>query len=717
MQSARSEEEVFDDLSRLCRSEGYVHALAYLCFRDNIIAYSGEMTAKDMLPMFSTKRLIRTEISTLIGLMVQAEVSFALPAPDVMQQYIDLTEALLEEMHHAIARPLVEALNKKSAPHPQVNPFTRGEVLRESLFYSGESAYGFQYREFAVGKHVGDDEWLVTNKGFSIRAAKEVVLGVVKLQEKKAMSMIDELRHIMPARWTMLPAYTFSVQEVAETSPIDSVTVESVLEAFAVETGERNAKFRSVHDFNVANATPLLRTGDGSFILLNTYSLVAALYESPFYWMVSDNQYQAVAMRNRGRFTETFCHERLELVFERGRVHANVDILESKGKRVGEIDVLVLFANRALIIQAKSKRLTLEARAGNDGRIREDFKKSVQDSYDQGVVCAKKLREQGVEFIDSEAQTIAVPRDLKEIYILCVVSDHYPALSFQVQQFLHVEAGDSIQPPLVLDIFALDAMTEMLQSPLYFLSYLNRRVNYEDNVFASHELIVLSYHLKQNLWIERETDTLWLSDDISADLDVAMTVRRDGIRGKATPDGILTRFTSTALGRLLKEIEANPDPRTIDFGFLLLTLSGDTVLSVSRGISDLARLASRDHRNHDLTLGFNPVGGLTVHINEDPPSAAEARLRNHCELRKYAQKADKWFGICLHPSDMSLRLGLTLDYQWRRDADMDLNTRDLPSGGSLAESLASIGRRRKVGRNDACPCGSGLKYKKCCLGK
>ena len=25
--------------------------------------------------------------------------------------------------------------------------------------------------------------------------------------------------------------------------------------------------------------------------------------------------------------------------------------------------------------------------------------------------------------------------------------------------------------------------------------------------------------------------------------------------------------------------------------------------------------------------------------------------------------------------------------------------------------------RRKIGRNDPCPCGSGKKYKKCCLGK
>jgi hypothetical protein len=58
-----------------------------------------------------------------------------------------------------------------------------------------------------------------------------------------------------------------------------------------------------------------------------------------------------------------------------------------------------------------------------------------------------------------------------EIYILCVVSDHYPSLHFQTRQFLKYEETDVIQPPLVLDVFALDALTEMLPSPLRFLSY------------------------------------------------------------------------------------------------------------------------------------------------------------------------------------------------------------------------------------------------------
>jgi uncharacterized protein YecA (UPF0149 family) len=30
---------------------------------------------------------------------------------------------------------------------------------------------------------------------------------------------------------------------------------------------------------------------------------------------------------------------------------------------------------------------------------------------------------------------------------------------------------------------------------------------------------------------------------------------------------------------------------------------------------------------------------------------------------------------------------------------------------------ATLAHRAKIGRNSSCPCGSGLKFKKCCIGK
>ena len=54
-----------------------------------------------------------------------------------------------------------------------------------------------------------------------------------------------------------------------------------------------------------------------------------------------------------------------------------------------------------------------------------------------------------------------------------------------------------------------------------------------------------------------------------------------------------------------------------------------------------------------------------------------------------------------------------------------LNLRQLLRDGPVVRVLAvrdfkeviRTGTREKVGRNDPCPCGSGAKFKKCCLGK
>jgi hypothetical protein len=710
----RNEAEVFADLAVLCRSSGYVHALANICFRDNIVRYSGQMRAKDMLPMFSPDHLIRAEISTLIGLMIQGEVDWKMPSPRVCQEQMDRTDALLRELHDTFLPSFSDAIAEQTkGPVKDLELLGRGEFLREAIFYGGESAYSFQYRDFAPPKYAADDAWLKANRSFSIFEARTIAHAIARQQEQKLMDTVAHMATIPPEQWSILPGYTFSVEEVGAVSGLPESAVEAVLNAFALTPGEKNETFRALDDFNVANATPLLRSND-AFVLFQSYSLVEALYESPFYWMVVDKAYTSTAMQNRGRFTEAFCRDRLELVFGKSRVHTNVDIVESKSKKVGEIDVLVFFGDRAVIVQAKSKRLTLESRKGNDGRIRDDFKKSVQDSYDQGLTCAEKITDPTVRLVGSDRMEIPVPGRVSEIYILCVVADHYPSLQFQSRQFLKYTQTDVIQAPMVLDVFTLDAITEMLPSPLRFLSYINRRVGYTERLMATHETVILSYHLKKNLWIEEKVGLLMLGDDISVDLDVAMAARRDGVNGQRTPDGILTRLSSTTVGRLITAIESRPEPGVIDFGFLLLAMSGKATTDANTGIDRAARLARRDGRTHDISLGFDsPKSGFTVHCSADPLPAAEAQLRGHCELRKYRQKAKTWFGICLHPSDQSLRFGFKLDYEWQRDTRLERVVHDAPQPASLSQAIEASARRSKVGRNDPCPCGSGRKYKKC----
>ena len=79
------------------------------------------------------------------------------------------------------------------------------------------------------------------------------------------------------------------------------------------------------------------------------------------------------------------------------------------------------------------------------------------------------------------------------------------------------------------DVFALDAITEMLETPLHVLSYLDLRSKHGAKILAMHELTLLSTHLKYNLWINEKYDLVHFGDDIGVHLDAAMAVRREGV--------------------------------------------------------------------------------------------------------------------------------------------------------------------------------------------
>jgi hypothetical protein len=212
-----------------------------------------------------------------------------------------------------------------------------------------------------------------------------------------------------------------------------------------------------------------------------------------------------------------------------------------------------------------------------------------------------------------------------------------------------------------------------------------------------------------------------LEDSVATDLHVAMAVRREGVKGERTPPGILTQLRGTSVGRLIEQIEKTPDPLAIELGFQLLKLSSSTGHDISGGIDKVVAEAAKDNKGHDVTVGFGGAkSGITIHCNDLPDDVAASRLKRHSALRKYSQKAVKWFGMLLRPGSSTLRMALMLNYPWKADKSVEKLVDRMPKGLSpkaLRRFSVAGSTRKKIGRNEPCLCGSGLKYKKCCLGK
>lgn len=726
MTGDRTEQQIFGDLETLCTSPGYAHAIAFFWFRDNVVGYKDELKGQDYAKLFSPNRLIRTEISTLIGLMARGAIDLTLPSPTQLQAQLENSERLLKELHNAMMQPFVEhfhaaVADRRTNPSSLADPFETATAMREPIFYGGEAAYSFQYCDLAPQKYARDEQWLKDNKGYSIEQARKVTVAIADCLNERLLQVLQGLKSLPPEKWSLLDGFKFSVADVVAVTGLASELVEKILQSFAF-SDDGNPTFTALQEFNATNAYPLLRTPSGDFILFQYVSLAEAIYDTPFYWMADDSGYVKTALANRGLFAEEFSAARLGRVFGADRVLKNVDIWQSKGRKLGEIDTLVLFADRAIVVQAKSKKLTIAARKGNDLQLKEDFKGAVQDACDQAYVCAQHLSSTTLSFTDNTGKELKLPQSLKQIFPICVVTDHYPALSAQSRQFLKYPADEVIQGPLVCDVFFLDVLTEMLETPLRCLSYLDLRARAGNKLVISHELTALGFHLKQNLWLG-EYDLVHLEDDLSADLDVAMSVRRLGVEGEPTPPGILTQLLNTSVGSIIEQIEKAPNVLAVELGFQLLKLSSEAANDLSAAIDKVVDLSGSDGLEHDATVALSEAqSGITVHCNDLPNPVAAAKLKRHCELRKYSQRATKWFGMLLRPGGgTTLAMAVMLNYPWIEDKRIEGVVAKMPKGLPVAAlkhfaKTGSIGRA-KIGRNERCPCGSGLKYKRCCLRK
>ena len=655
----REESAVLDDLRNLCRSPGYAHVIAVYWMRGNMVrAPDGKLTPEGLAKR--PAELTRREIDILVGLAVQGDFDLALPKPGVTRKYMKQTLALMEELHNVIGAPFLSLHS--------TNPTTLGDALREPIIYGSESAYESQYLYLAVERYSADNKWLKRNCGFVIRDAVWVVKALLAVRERAMEAVLLGSRTIVPGSRNLLTPFAVNVREVATECGLSVETVVAVLDAFALRG--KNAEFATVSDFNAATATPLIAMGADSYLLFQDYTLAEAVYTTPSYWMAEDRDYRDTHSDHRGRFAETFCKKRLSAVFGRDRVFSNVNLLFGK-RIVGEVDVLVLYGDRAIVVQTKSKRLTIEARKGDLGQARADFAKAIQHANNQGFTCAQSLSNPDCVLALEDGKRITLRDELKEVYVVCVVSDSYPALTFQARQFLDYERTERIQPPLVADVFLVDVVAEMLATPLRFLSYLNRRVNYHEKILTPDELGVLAVHLRENLWIDDSTDMLAILDQATYDLDAAMMVRRAGVPGAATPEGILKRLSSTVVGKVVAQVEAGPNPAAIEVGLVLLKLREGTIRQIDAAVNRWRKQRNARHM-HGMSLSISGLdAGLTIQANRTPQTQAETYLANNCLVRKYESRATTWFGVLLDSCDFAtLRHAVVIRYPWQPDEDL-----------------------------------------------
>ena len=381
--SSRSKKQIIQDIEHSARQPGFLYSLAFLCRRD-LFLDPKEATEKNWHECLSYQ-----ELGFLSGLMVKQQLQYVYPSKADLKKQISEVDALFRELHGAYIAPMIDSLKSpslaaaesKQSPSPPSSspPHGAGDYFAEGIFYAGSGAYDFQYLDMGVKRYEKDAPWIMQHRGFSIETACAIARQLKTLSEKRLQNQTP------PQSFTDLCDQLVSLFSFvpAEITGVQLSEIHAFLQAFSLEPGDKNQNLGIYGDFNTFDSCPIVRLANERYFLPVSFTLAQSIYESPFYWMSSDLQYRDISLGNRGRATEKIAYEMMVQVFGSARAFQGVRVVKNKSEAVTDIDILAFVGNKAVVLQAKSKKLTLLSRRGSEDQLRSDFKAAIQDSYDR----------------------------------------------------------------------------------------------------------------------------------------------------------------------------------------------------------------------------------------------------------------------------------------------------------------------------------------------
>lgn len=643
----RSEQEVFNDLEQLCTSSGFIYVLP--CFEillDCIFSDSKEVKPSDMhCAKDMDKKIIETEMSALVGLMIKKQIDYSEPKEEKLFEMFFQAHSLLDELHKILEFQAVKSIDIEKIIKNKSLIQPRKEWIREKTFYASQCANDFQLLDLIHEKNQNDDRWLIDNMGFSSLEMEKVLRAMWRIKQKN-MGVLTSI------------TFGFDIEEIYTESKIDICKIRKILECFIAKEGS-NTEYKKIDDLNVARIRPIIQKGD-TYFCFSMYALFESACESPFFWIRDrDKKYFSKEYAaNRGKFVEDFSYKKLCAVFGEGNVYKNVVLY--KGKQTAEeIDILVIYGNRVIICQAKAKGLTLSAKQGEIKQIKRDFYNAIQKAYEQAIKCADFLQNDEIKIRDERGEFIELRQEIYEIYPMCILGTPIPSLPSLIKDFLERQELRNTRFPYILDIFLLDMMAEMLESPLFFMDFLNQRTDCQ-KYMSENEIEVLGYYLTTGFPEYKDCTQIMLHADFASSLDLAFLTRRVGKEvglKQYQIEGFINKFKGTIFEDLIYKIQSESD--LIEFGFFLLKFDNDFIDKIEE---EMKKIKYRTDK--ELQMNFC-IDSYSIGVTIVPKKRSYENLLIECRSKQVKFGTKNWVGICIDPNSSTPYALLMTNKKWK----------------------------------------------------
>ncbi|WP_312930858.1 hypothetical protein [Agrobacterium cavarae] len=660
--SPRSMDAIFKDLRSLAQSEGALHDISEIIYRDwvlNVDLKEGKVIDAPA-KRWSSDKLNTNELLLLVGLLVQSSDERTYATIKVKSDFASKADRLLRELHDRINADAASVFDPEAQKFLE-KPESLGMLAREAIYYGAASFYIHQFAKFARHRYRADGTWLLQRAGISIRPMIEIANFIVR-------QITAQMEATGRARSTGKPlnngelTNSLLVSKGLLRKKFGS-KVDDFIAKFATPVIGANEGFDTPFSINGTFIAPLIDFDEAVYVP-NQYRLMESIYESPFYWMLADKAYCDRAAANRGLFLEETAAHVMRKVFGAKNVFLNARFPNAANQKGEEVDVLVRYGEFILVVQAKSKRITLKARAGDPEALRTDFKGAINDPFEQAFASGELIKA-GARCVDAAGATIALP-EFPRIFPIVLLSDVFPAATNLSRHMLEREEGDPA--PVIWDIGFFDCVSRMLPSPIEMIFYLKARSAVFDHIISDSEHNFLGYHIQAKLALPPDADFMVIDRDFATVVDDYMIASDLGVEPKR-PKGVLEKIEIPIIGELLSELRTAP-PEVAAIVIELYEFSSAALEEIGRNIALLrAEVAETGKAIKAFSLPTESGGltyAVTLNASERSHAAAAAIGKKH----KYETKSDRWYVIVDNISVEGPVDGLPpLVWPWVEDAE------------------------------------------------
>ena len=369
------------------------------------------------------------------------------------------------------------------------------------------------------------------------------------------------------------------------------------------------------------------------------------------------------------------------------------------------------------IIEVKSGQFHPSARRGSIEKIKKDIEKLISGAYDQALRTKKYIFSTTKPVFKYRSGKIALEIEdtsrFRNIFLVNITLENLNHLSTHLNSLKKFGLIEGREWPWSVYLNDLRTISELIDTPSEFLLYLQRRIRANDfPVFsATDELDFLMVFFNEGLYFEDgHLDKVDLykpmgyTDAIDRYYHSQMGLVSDGEKP--------TLKIPLGYRNLIKNIEKTQKCGFTHVTTTLLSFNSDTHQKILDCIDRLSERAENDGKCHDATLIFNNLKlGITL-VFDTNNVCNPSKYHAYTNLKKYQTHFDEWIILFIKISQKQIEQVnfelIEVPWKYSQELERKLKENRLSSNGAHP----NIGRR--IGRNEKCPCGSGVKFKRCC---